>query len=408
MKSAPVSQRERIVTIDVIRGFALIGIFLVNMPTFHSPVYLDIFPEYNGVDYWLQILLQMFVQTKFYTIFSFLFGLGFYIFMSRAEEKGLKVNRLFSRRLFILLLFGVVHTVFLWFGDILHTYALAGFLLLLFYKRKPKTILIWAFSLVSVFYLLNSSSYLVPAPMFEEIMGQMEQENEGKMGEYVEMYESGSYLEWVSYRIGAEILPRLSQEFFIIIEVLALFLFGLYAGKVGIFQSYTTHRKKIKGVWLTTFILSIPLAGMVAALKMNVVDHGVYQQISVQLFTGLSGVTLCFFYITSIILLMQKEIWQKLLRPLGFMGQMALTNYLLQTLISVFIFLGLNFYGKVSLTEGTIIAIVILIFQIIISRVWMKHFRFGPMEWLWRTWTYGYRQPMKRTEKISGSPNHTA
>ena len=407
MKSAPVSQRERIVTIDVIRGFALIGIFLVNMPTFHSPAYLEMDPDYSGVDYWLHILLQMFVQTKFYTIFSFLFGLGFYIFMSRAEEKGLKVNRLFSRRLLILLLFGVVHTVFLWFGDILHTYALAGFLLLLFYKRKPKTLLIWAFSLVSVFYLLTSSSYLVPAPMFEEIMQQMEQKNEGQMEEYVEMYESGPYLEWVGYRIGVEILPRLSQEFFIIIEVLALFLFGLYAGKTGIFQSYTTHQKKIKGVWLTTLILSIPLAGMVAALKMNVIDHGVYQLISVQLFTGLSGVTLCFFYITSLILLMQKETWQKLLRPLAFMGQMALTNYLMQTLISVFIFLGLNFYGKVSLTEGTLIVIVILIFQIIISKVWMKHFRFGPMEWLWRTWTYGYRQPMKRTEKISSSHNHT-
>jgi uncharacterized protein len=243
--------------------------------------------------------------------------------------------------------------------------------------------------------------------MFEEIMQQMEQKNEGQMEEYVEMYESGPYLEWVGYRIGVEILPRLSQEFFIIIEVLALFLFGLYAGKTGIFQSYNTHKKKIKGVWLTTFILSIPLAGMVAALKMNVIDHGVYQLISVQLFTGLSGVTLCFFYITSIVLLMQKEIGQKLLRPLAFMGQMALTNYLMQTVISVFIFLGLNFYGKVSLTEGTLIAIPILIFQIIISQVWMKHFRFGPMEWLWRTWTYGYRQPMKRTEKVSSTHNHS-
>ncbi len=407
MKSAPVSQRERIVTIDVIRGFALFGIFLVNMPLFHSPAYLDMYPDYSGVDYWLDILLQMFVQTKFYTIFSFLFGLGFYIFMSRAEEKGLKVKRLFSRRLFILLLFGTVHLVFFWYGDILHTYALAGFLLLLFYKRKPKTILIWAFSLLGVFYLLMSSSYAIPAPMFEEVMQQMEQKNEEKMDEYVAMYESAPYLEWVGYRIGAELLPRVGQEFIVIIEILAMFLFGLYAGKVGIFQSYTAHKKKIKGVWLTAFILSIPLAGMVAALKMNAVDHGVYQQMSVQFFTGLSGVTLCFFYITTITLLMQKDTWQKLLRPLGYMGQMALTNYLMQTLISVFIFLGLNFYGKVSLTEGTLIVIVILILQIIISQVWMKHFRFGPMEWLWRTWTYGYRQPMKRTEKISSTTNHS-
>lgn len=407
MKSAPVSQHERIAAIDVIRGFALIGIFLVNMPTFHSPAFIEGNPNYSGVDYWLQILLQMFVQTKFYTIFSFLFGLGFYIFMSRAEAKGLKVNRLFSRRLFILLLLGAVHLVFLWYGDILHTYALAGFILLLFYKRKPKTLLIWAFSLVGVFYLLYSTPYTIPAPMYEEIMQQAGQETAGKLNEYVGMYESGSYLEWIGYRMGAEILPILSQEIFIIMDVLAMFLFGLYAGKIGIFQSFTVHQKKIRGVWLTAMILSIPLAAMVAALKMNIVDHGVYQQISVHLFTGLSGVTLCFFYITSIILLMQKETWRRLLRPLGFMGQMALTNYLMQTVISVFIFLGLNFYGKVSLIEGTLLAIVILICQMVISQIWMKHFRFGPMEWLWRTWTYGYRQPMKRREKISSTTNHS-
>ncbi|MBB6446818.1 DUF418 domain-containing protein [Bacillus benzoevorans] len=407
MKTAPVSQRERIVTIDVIRGFALIGIFLVNMPTFHSPVLFERNPDYSGVDYWLDILLQMFVQTKFYTIFSFLFGLGFYIFMSRAEEKGLKVNRLFSRRLSILLLFGTVHLVFLWFGDILHSYALAGFFLLLFYKRKAKTILIWAFSLLGVFYLLNCIQFAVPAPMLEEMMQQMEQKNAGKLDEYVDMYESGAYLEWVGYRVETEILPNLFQEIFIIMDVLAMFLFGLYAGKIGIFQSYTTHQTKIKRVWLTALILSIPLAAMVAVLKMNVVDTGVYQQSTVYLFTGLSGVALCFFYITSLILLMQKKTGQKLLRPLGFMGQMALTNYLLQTLISVFIFLGLNFYGKVSLTEGTLLVLVILICQMIFSKVWMKHFRFGPMEWLWRTWTYGYRQPMKRTEKISSTNHHS-
>nr|WP_071393393.1 heparan-alpha-glucosaminide N-acetyltransferase domain-containing protein [Bacillus tuaregi] len=155
MKSTPISSQERILTIDIIRGFALLGIFLVNMPAFHSPALMVSAPEYNGMDYWLDLLFQMFVQTKFYTIFSFLFGLGFYIFMSRAEQKGLRINRLFSRRLFALLLFGALHLVLLWYGDILHTYAIAGFLLLLFYKRKPKTLLIWAFSLLIAFHALT-------------------------------------------------------------------------------------------------------------------------------------------------------------------------------------------------------------------------------------------------------------
>ena len=87
MKSAPISKQERIVPIDIIRGFALLGIFLVNMAAFHSPVFMISYPEYTGSDFWLDLFLQMFVQTKFYTIFSFLFGLGFFIFMSRATKR---------------------------------------------------------------------------------------------------------------------------------------------------------------------------------------------------------------------------------------------------------------------------------------------------------------------------------
>lgn len=406
MKSAPISKQERIITLDIIRGFALLGIFLVNMPAFHSPAFMISHPDYTGMDYWLDLILQMFVQTKFYTIFSFLFGLGFYIFMSRAEEKNLHVNRLFSRRLFALLLFGSIHLIFIWYGDILLTYAITGFILLLFYKRKTKTLLIWAFSLLFVFYSLVSVPFFIPESTLEEIAATTNADTESKIEEYVDMYENGNYLEWVSYRFQTEVIPILLKTPIIMISILAMFLFGLYAGKIGIFKPNTPYQTMIKKIRLITFLFSIPLVSLLAIFKLDLIDLGIYREIAIQLVTSLSGLTLCFFYISSITLLLRKKTWQKLLRPLGYTGQMALTNYISQTLISVFIFLGLDYFGKVSLVTGTLICLVVYLFQVVFSYVWLQNYKYGPLEWLWRSLTYGYFQPMKREDTEKQMTNH--
>ena len=406
MKSAPISKQERIVSLDIIRGFALLGIFLVNMPAFHSPAFMISHPDYTGMDYWLDLLLQMFVQNKFYTIFSFLFGLGFYIFMSRAQQKNLHVNRLFSRRLFALLLFGAIHFIFIWYGDILHTYAIAGFLLLLFYKRKPKTLLIWAFSLLFVFHALLSVPFFMPQSTLEEMAATTNADKETKVEEYVDMYENGSYFEWVSYRFQTEVIPIFLKSPLVMFTILAMFLFGLYAGKIGIFKPNSPYQNMIKKIWLISLILSIPLVSLLAVFKLDLIDLGIYRPSTIQLVTSLSGLTLCFFYMSSITLLLRKKTWQKLLRPLGYTGQMALTNYISQTLISVFIFLGLNYFGKVSLITGTLICLAIYLFQVVFSYVWLQNYKYGPLEWLWRSLTYGYFQPMKREDKEKQMTNH--
>lgn len=237
MNYSPISGKDRMVTIDVIRGFALFGILLVNMPSFHSPVFMkSVYGQesnYTGMDYWLDVFFALFVEMKFFTIFSFLFGLGFYIFMSRAEEKGLGVKTLYLRRILALLLFGVVHLVALWFGDILHTYAIGGLILLLFYKRKIKTLIIWAFSLILLINILFSLVLLLP----EEVL--VEQTStagvNGSFAEYVDVYENAGYLEWVSYRMGTE-MPRVLNNLLPgLIPVMAMLLFGLAAGKAKYF-----------------------------------------------------------------------------------------------------------------------------------------------------------------------------
>lgn len=399
MKLTPISITERIPTIDIIRGFALFGIFLVNMPAFHSP---DFFIQMNGlekvetgIDFWVDLFFQLFVQMKFFTIFSFLFGLGFYIFMNRAEQKGLNTKALFTRRVLVLLMFGLLHLIFLWYGDILHTYAIAGLLLLMFYNRKTKTLLIWAFSLLLIFHALMSIHFLVPKEMLEAMEAEMQNSEQG-LSEYVNIYENASYFEWVTFRLGAEISPILSQLPFTMIPVLAMFLFGLYAGKIGVFQSNSPHWRTVKKTWLSTLILSIPFVAYLALLKLSIVDLGVKQSATIQLFTSLSGISLCFFYITSLMRLLKKESWQKVLRPLGYAGQMALTNYLMQTILCVILFLGFGLYGKISLTTGTILCLIVYPMQMWLSFLWLKKYRFGPFEWVWRSLTYGYFQPIKR------------
>lgn len=125
-------QNARIYSLDIIRGIAILCILFANLPTMTG---LDPFNQagYSGTDKVIRLLIDLFIQAKFYTIFAFLFGVGFYIFIKNAEAKGYSMYKLFSRRLCILLLFGLLHFIFLWYGDILHAYALAGFILLFFY-----------------------------------------------------------------------------------------------------------------------------------------------------------------------------------------------------------------------------------------------------------------------------------
>ena len=164
------TQGERIHSIDIIRGIAVLGIFLVNWPVIAGVDSRDLSGIYEGIDSYIRLFYDMFIQTKFYTIFRFI-RIRFYIFMSRAEAKTDHPKILFVRRLLILLLFGFLHYVLLWDGDILHTYAIAGFFLFLFYKREPRTILIWAIVLLSIFQFIMLMAGITVALVPKEELG---------------------------------------------------------------------------------------------------------------------------------------------------------------------------------------------------------------------------------------------
>ncbi|NMF00352.1 DUF418 domain-containing protein [Aneurinibacillus aneurinilyticus] len=396
MKITPISKSERMITLDIIRGFALLGIFLVNMPTFHSPDFIrqlyDLPQNLSSVDKVVNLFFSLFIQTKFYTIFSFLFGLGFYVFMNRAEQKGLKVYRLFSRRLLILFLFGLLHLIFLWYGDVLHAYAIVGFALLLFYKRSNKVILGWAFGLLFVFYCIPIAQLLFESPSYI-----IEKQTTGitKLNEAVKIYQDATYVDWLAYRVKTEVSFVLGSSPIMFFVVLPMFLFGLYAGQKGIFQQSAEHTTFVRRVWSFSLLLSVPLTILVACLELGLLSFGMRQSIVSQLFTSLSGLTLCFFYISSLTLLVQKDGWQKYLRIFSFTGQMALTNYVMQTMVSLLIVSIFHLFNNISSAAGFLLCLVIYLFQVIFSFFWLKRYRFGPLEWLWRSLTYGYVQPIK-------------
>ena len=156
--ATPIQTNERIILYDIIRGFALCGIFLVNIPSMLGSDWMFGRPDYYGSDLFVRTLFDLFVQTKFYTIFSLLFGIGFSIFLERSYARGESVSR-YIRRILILFLFGLAHLA-IWSGDILHTYAMWGLLLPLFYKLSNRAILTWAWGLLigSILLLYGTSA----------------------------------------------------------------------------------------------------------------------------------------------------------------------------------------------------------------------------------------------------------
>lgn len=382
------TQGERIHSIDIIRGIAVLGIFLVNWPIIAGIDSRDLSGVYEGLDSYIRLIYDMFIQTKFYTIFSFLFGLGFYIFMTRAEAKTDRPKTLFVRRLLILLLFGFLHYVLLWDGDILHTYAIAGFFLFLFYKREPRTILIWAIALLSIFQFLILIASISVALM-----------SKAELGFSLPVMPLEDWVSQIQNRFHAFYADGIVLNITMLPETVGLFLLGLYAGKKDIFRRTKELDTKLKKWQIITFILTLPMWFFMVRYFLS---KPFYEPIYMQAFTMFSGKTLFIFYIFTLMRLLQKEKWQTLLRPFQYVGRMALTNYISHTIVTLLVF-GLLFKNDylAPLWVGPLFCISFYTLQIFISRWWLSHYQYGPLEYIWRLGTYWKMMPLKKKSKVS-------
>ncbi len=395
---APIQAAERINEIDIVRGVALFGILIVNMSFYKYPVYMERIPSQfpEGLERLSAMFIQLFFTGNFYAVFSFLFGLGFFIFMDRTMKKGLELKPLYRRRLTALLIFGLLHIVLFWSGDILFTYALTGFILLAFrnvsleaIKKWILALFVFAFFFNTVVSFFKSAGKVLAPEKYQVIMDEM-------ISSAIIMYTEGTFVELTIYRLVNEVPYVMVGVIFWIPQVLAFFLCGLYAGCKGIFNDIPAHVPMFKKI--RTWGL---LVGGVFLLFYALIDYGilaVHPLLNVSLLSGINYLASIFIfpaYVSMIILGAQAGFWKKVLTPVGEAGKMALTNYLSQTLICVIIFYGFGFglYGRVSVSAGILITIAIFLVQVAWSNAWMRKFKYGPMEWFWRLLTYRKKQP---------------
>ena len=411
---SPTQAEERISLIDVLRGLALFGIIAANMRGFAGPLTSYFRPSLiwnTRLDFWVQAFIDTFVQGKFITIFAFLFGVGFVLQFTRAEKRHGRFVRVYLRRLFALLLIGALHQLLFWWGDILISYALGGFLLIPFRKRKNKTILIWALALM-IGPLIGGSGFAIyrhlrpqsPAKQEESRKKAVEsrQKSEAEMWQTVKVYQTGNYLQIFKERIGELKRDNRSQPF-VVLVTLPIFLLGLWVWRQGILQDPAAHRALLKKGLILGAVVGIP---------MNIAFTWGANLVSGQLQVGpptpfmLFGGFLAIFgrpmlstsYACAVALLYLSETWRRRILPFAAIGRTALSNYLFQTIVGTTIFYGYGggLFARVHLAWLLVLSVVIFALQVPLSNWWLSRYRFGPAEWIWRSMTYGKAQLRKR------------
>ncbi|MEB2299756.1 DUF418 domain-containing protein [Lysinibacillus xylanilyticus] len=397
-KLLPISAKERIETLDVLRGFALLGIILANIVWFLYPAYMqedfsfknEWTSFWNDADYTVKTILTMFVDGKFVMLFSMLFGFGMVIMQERAAAKQLNFWGIYSRRLIALFIFGCIHAYFIWFGDILTDYAILGLLLLLMHKLKPKAMLIISLTLYSL--LLGSFTFgALSSDSTTTMTMSMSEESRQLMQVTIDAHQNGNIQElmdanlmertFYTMRNGLYVLFLGNPIFFLFsnLPFLLMFLFGAAVAKKKWLHRFEEYRKGFFITWLLTLIFGGTFGWILPFLSEN---FSAVQYISSPLLTIFYAISLLFIYHT--------VKGKKVLQWLAFPGRMAFTNYIGQSIICTFLFgpFAFGVYGKLHLTTAIIIAIVIFVFQVIFSKLWLSKFRFGPLEYVWRSFTY--------------------
>lgn len=396
-------QNDRSVILDILRGIALLGIILANYPVvslwvFQGPPVWETMPT-AAVDMPLGFFHFTFLDGKFYTLFSLLFGIGFSIILLKAQQKNSNGLAIFYRRLIILLLIGLFHSLFIWVGDILLLYALVGMLLPLFRNVSNKNLLLIAAALillpilVDVIKVVSDNRIRLAAP-FTRIHAKLEAAagiNDANFGTWV--MEHKSYAELLQFNrieffMRWDMLLNSNRPF----KVLGIFILGLYVGRKLIHIKPEENKGLLKKVRLWGFIIGVPLSVAYAYFETlggaHFPDPGA---ILTTVLYAFSVVPLSLAYTSTICLWYSKNNGNKLLHLFAAPGRMALTNYLMQSIIGIFIFYGIGWGlgAKTGLVYVLLIAIAVYIFQMICSTIWLKYFNYGPCEWVWRMLTYG-------------------
>ena len=401
---APTGAGERIEAMDVLRGFALLGILLMNIEAFVGPLIeslTGVNPRFQGADRAVDAAIYVLVQGKFFTLFSLLFGMGFAVMLQRAQAGGTSGTTLYARRLLALGGIGLAHALLVWSGDILLAYALIGTVLLLCFRRTPVSRLPkWGIALYLLPLLFTwlmalgmAAAQLDPqsAASAQQSMAEQQKQMAALAEAQRQVYGAGTYLQAVAQRA----VDTAQMLAFTIIAgglILGMFLFGAWFVRSGVMADPAAHLPLFRRLRAFGLGLGLPLmlwsAWAHPTTSFGQMDFGVALAQSAAFIANL---LLCLGYMATIVLAMQSPAWAARLRWLAPAGRMALTNYLLQSVVCTFVFYGygLGYFEALPRAWQPLFVVALFVLQVLASRWWLARFRHGPMEWLWRAITYG-------------------
>jgi uncharacterized protein len=394
-----VESRERIVVLDVLRGLALCGVLIGNLHWIFSGRLWSPDPAPGALDGAAHWFVLVVVQSKAQTLLTFLFGLGFAVQLLRAEDRGEPVTGLYVRRLVALFVIGALHVFVLWWGDVTWTYAVAGFGLLLFRRASDRVRIASAIILIFVPYLLwHIPSLRQPTIHLFLDMSEMKHYTEQLVAamhgpsftavmwahlQFALAFQAPIYSWYYSWLVGRFLIGYIAgtQRWFANdgADHLALFRkmlgYGLVAGAAA------TTTAIIDVVALDDYELTLPAQLALAAVH----ELG---------YLGLAAA-----YMAIVVLLIQRPRWRRALQIIAPAGRMPLTTYIAQSVICTALFYGwgLGWAGHVGDAGCLALAVAIFVLEVAACHLWLRRFRFGPLEWIWRTMVYLRPQPMRLT-----------
>ncbi|MEW6990530.1 DUF418 domain-containing protein [Colwelliaceae bacterium 6441] len=472
---SPVNNSQRIQVLDLLRGFALIGIIFMNIEWFNRPIndLLSFDYQQTGLDWAASWLVKVFIEGKFYKLFSLLFGMGFAVMLLRAQEVGRPFGAWFTRRMLALFIFGMCHLIFLWGGDILHDYAFAGlmllgFVLLLRTKRfskhnHPNTFLkfgVWVIvfplliSVIASIYfgvtrtnqvmtddwlqrqtiIQQSNEQFAALKAQPDFLIEDEKPKEPLVNEESDEIDIDNMTpeELVEYKVDKRVERKLEQERSKLAETQA-FTQSSYIEATKFRAKESLEKLAVTPIFATFICLPLFMIGYWLVASKRIAKPELYPAffnilawggLTIGIIFNISGTyltlhpaakgaveiksigdTLLFYgqlimaagYVGLFVKLASKTTFLKYFSWLSPLGKMALTNYITHSIILTSIFYGYagGMFGQIARAEQMLIVIAIIFCQVFFCKFWLSHFRFGPLEWLWRSMTYMKLQPLR-------------
>jgi uncharacterized protein len=438
-RARPLFAKERVLTLDVLRGFALFGIMFINVYGFFHPDprgWFDVsWSSVGSAEYGYEVFKVFFVQGKFYTLFSFLFGLGFAVQLASAERRGGNFTLRFLWRMVILWLIGTVHLIFIWDGDILHYYASAGIMLLGFFAIKrlvldklvnrfsktrdkaPRWFMLVCAALIifgpqiSFGRVVYQQAQIIKAHDAGQTLTQQEQsiidrdlryrsplradQHQKAMDKTLAVFTDGSYVDTVNHRIEHSSKRLLPGMFWFTLS--GIFLLGAYFGRNEFIERAVQLRSGFIKLAIAGLVIGVPTGLLfVYGYTAKPADGGIFWLWLTFISKTSSALSFALMYVAIITLLMlgPAKRWLIHLAPVG---RMALSNYLIQSIVGTFVFygFGLGLMNNISVLLQVGYVVVLFALQMVFSRWWLDRFRFGLVEWLWRSLTYLKLQPLR-------------